>query len=96
MATPIPSLAQQKAVILRNAHVFDRAMKVGILSLVLMETGGDEDEAGEQRIATPSGKGGANTDIDLNALGEQWPAVVNRIYNMVEARLRFLSQPAPQ
>lgn len=81
----LPGVSRQKAFIIENASVLDKTTKLSILSLVVMEVG--PEAIFEPRAAN-------EVDVNLDTVADANEDVLAHIYNIVQARLEILSQPA--
>jgi hypothetical protein len=83
----LPSVGRQKAFIVENAGVLDRKTKLEILAIVMMEVG-------PTAVTETGGADREEVNIDLSAVAAANAEVLGHLYNIVQARLRLLSQPA--
>ena len=83
--TKNPNLNRQKTFIIENSNILNREIKIAILSIIMMEIG-------PSVIMDSVRSKGLN--INLDAIGEINPDILNHIYNIVKTRIDTLNQPA--
>ena len=89
----IPNLNRQKTFIIENSNILNREIKIAILSIIMMEIGPsvimDSVTTGVSKSKDSKG-----ININLDAIGELNPDILNHIYNIVKTRIDTLNQPA--
>lgn len=73
--------------IIDNAYTLNTAIGIQILSMVMMELP-------EELRASAVMESADGSNIDLDIVGEANPALLERLYNLVQTRVSALNQPA--
>ena len=78
---------RQKTFIIENSNILNKEIKIAILSIIMMEIG-------PSVIMDSIQKESKGLNINLDAIGEINPDILNHIYNIVKTRIDTLNQPA--
>ena len=84
----LPNLNRQKTFIIENSNILNREIKIAILSIIMMEIGSS---VIMDSVKSKESKG---LNINLDAIAEINPDILNHIYNIVKTRIDTLNQPA--